>query len=179
MANADNVILQDKTIFDRVQDYYRGERISNAIVFLIGGGAMLWTFLLYLWRQGELSTGLFYSTFPLSIFFIVTGGYRFIRSLNRYKKAHDSISGKKFLQDEELPHLEGRLQRFQKKRKVDIVGMLTGFTIITLAVLAGWNHLILGTAISLTIFSALLLIFDLFGQFRTAELIHHIKKMNN
>lgn len=173
----EQVVLKEKTIFDRVRDYYRGERISNAILVLLGGGAILWTLLLFLWRQGQLSTGLFYSAFPFSLFFIITGSYRFYRSLKRYRRAHDTISGRNFLMEDELPHLNGRYERFLQKRKVDTISLLTGFTIISLSVLAGWNHLILGTAISLTIFSSLLLVFDLFGQFRTSELIHHISKL--
>lgn len=177
MTKTDKISLKDKTIFDRVRDYYRGERISNAILILLGLGAIIWTLALYLWRQGQFSTGIFYSALPLSIFFIVTGSYRFIRSLKRYKKSQDNISGLDFLIEEEFPHLVDRLERFRKKRKVDIIGFLTGMTIVTLAILAGWNHLILGTAISLTIFSSLLLVFDLFGQFRVEELIHHIQKI--
>ena len=171
--------ISEKSIFDRVQDYYRGERISNALVFIIGGTGITWTFLLYIWRQGQLSTGLFYSTIPLGIFFIVTGAYRFIRSLRRYKSAHDEISGRVYLIKKEKEHLEGRLIRFKNKRKVDLTGILIGFIVMSLAVFGSWNHLILGTSISLVVFSSLLLAFDLFGQFRTQEFIHHILKLEN
>ncbi len=177
MANIE--LIKEKSIFDRVRDYYRGERISNALIVLIGGGGIVWTLLLYLWRQGQLSTGLFYSTFPLGIFCIVTGFYRFMRSLRRYKNAQDEFSGIAFLIKEETPHLEGRLERFMNKRKVDMIGIFTGFTLLALSILGSWNHLILGTAVSLTIFSSILLAFDLFGQFRTSEFIHHVKKLKD
>jgi|GEM_PF-3434767 len=173
----ENIHLPTKSINDRVRDYYRGERVSNALLFFIGGGALTWTLLLFLWRQGQLSTGLFYSTVPLSLFFIITGAYRFVRSFKRYNNAQDNISGFTFLVDEELPHLQARHGRFLQKRKVDLVGLSIGFLLIALAVLGGWNHLILGTSISLTAFSGLLLVFDLFGQFRTTELIHHLRKL--
>ena len=174
----EQALLKEKTIFDRVRDYYRGERVSNALLFFIGGGAITWTFLLYIWRHGQLSSALFYSAFPFSIFFIITGTYRFYRSLKRYRRTQDNISGHNFLIEQELPHLEGRRERFLKKRKVDSIGFFTGMALITLSVLLGWNHLMLGTAISLTIFSSLLLVFDLFGQYRTAELIHHLNKLS-
>ena len=174
----DEVLKGEKTIFDRVRDYYRGERISNALLFVLGSGAILWTLLLYLWRQGQLSTGLFYSAFPLSIFFIITGLYRFIRSLKRYKLTQAPLTGKVFLVENELPHLEGRSERFHKKRKVDTIGFIIGFATMILSVFFGWNHLLLGTSISLTIFSSILLIFDLFGQFRTDELINHVKRIS-
>lgn len=172
-------LSSEKSIFDRVRDYYRGERISNALLFFLGGAAITWTLLLFLWRQGQLSTGLFYSALPLSIFFISTGAYRFLRSLKRYRKTQDEISGEVYLEENEYPHLIGRNLRFEQKRKVDLVGVLMGFTLIILCILGGWNHLMLGTSISLTIFSCILLVFDLFGQFRTRELIHHLKKHIN
>jgi len=34
----------------------------------------------------------------------------------------------------------------------------------------------LGTSVSITIFSAFLLAFDLFGQFRVEEYLHYLKK---
>ena len=168
---------EKKDIKERVKDYYRGERISNALLVTIGSGGIVWTLLLYLWRQGQFSTGLFLSTIPLASFFIITGVYRFLRSLKRYKNAQDEFSGMAYLKDDELSHLEGRHSRFLKKRKVDLIGILLGFFLLTLAVLGSWNHIILGTAISLLASSAVLLVFDLFGQYRTSELIHHLRKL--
>ncbi len=170
--------LKEKNIYDRVQDYYRGERISNALLFLIGGAGLVWTFLLFFWRQGHLSTGLFISTIPLSFFFIITGLYRFVRSFKRYKRSTSFVGGENFLLKEELPHLEAREVRFKQKRRVDLIGICIGFCTITLAILAGWNHIFLGTSISLLFFSSFLLIFDLFGQYRTSELLHHLHKLN-
>ena len=165
--------LNEKSITDRVRDYYRGERISNALLVLIGGAGLTWTFLLYLWRQGQFSTGLFYSTVPLASFLVITGIYRFVRSLKRYKLAQDEFSGEEFLKQDELPHLEGRLSRFLNKRKVDLAGILLGFLLVTFSILGSWNHIILGTSISLLSTSAVLLVFDLFGQFRTSRILHH------
>lgn len=169
--------MKEKNIYDRVKDYYRGERISNALLFVLGGTGFTWALLLYLWRQGQFSTGLFISTVPLSAFFIITGCFRFIRSFRRYKNSVESVGGKKFLLVEELPHLLAREERFKRKRKVDMIGVLLGFLITSLCVAAGLNHILLGTAISLMVFSSVLLIFDLFGQFRTTELLHHLKKL--
>ncbi|MFT6807082.1 MAG: hypothetical protein ACJA01_000300 [Saprospiraceae bacterium] len=171
-----HITLPEKKLQDHVKDYYRGERVSNALLFLLGGAAITWTLLLYLWRHGQLSSGIFYSAIPLAGFLIITGGYRFIRSLSRYNNAQDTVSGNAFLLNEELPHLEGRKIRFAEKRKVNTIGFLTGFILIGLGISLGWNHIFLGTAISLTIFSSLLLVFDLFGQFRTDEFLHHLKK---
>ena len=171
------VLIKEKNIHDRVQEYYRGERISNALLIFIGGGGITWALLLYLWRDGQLSTGIFYSTLPLGIFFVITGTYRFLRSIRRYRNARDELSGLAYLQKEEVLHLEGRLERFLRKRKVDSLGVLLGFLITALAVLGSWNHILLGTAISLTVYSSLLLVFDLFGQFRTAEFLHHLRKI--
>jgi len=171
-----DINLPEKKLQDRVKDYYRGERVSNALLFFIGGTGLTWTLLLYLWRHGQLSSGIFYSAVPLASFLIITGGYRFIRSLGRYKNAQDIISGSAFLLNEELPHLEGRKNRFVEKRKVNTVGFILGFVMIGLGIMLQWNHIILGTAISLMIFSSLLLVFDLFGQFRTEEFLHHLNK---
>lgn len=169
--------MEEKNIYDRVKDYYRGERISNALLFMIGSAGLVWTLLLFLWRQGHLSTGLFISTVPLSLFFIITGFYRFVRSFRRYKNSVAPVGGKKFLLQEELPHLEARELRFKQKRKVDFFGICVGFVATSIGMLAGWNHIFLGTSISLLIFSSLLLVFDLFGQFRTSELLHHLHKI--
>ena len=99
-----------------------------------------------------------------------------MRSLKRYKLGADIISGLDFLINSEKDHLEGRAERFRRKRKIDLFGVLFGFFVVTSAMIMGWNHLILGTAISICIFSAILLAFDLFGQFRTEEFLHHINK---
>ncbi|MEL6123874.1 MAG: hypothetical protein AAFR14_09130 [Bacteroidota bacterium] len=168
--------LPEKSLFDRVTEYYRGERISNAAIFFIGGAGITWTLLLFLWRQGTLSKGLFFSALPLGVFMIVTGGYRFYRSLYRYREAHDELLGETYLEQEELPHLEGRLQRFIGKRKVNITGFMIGISMMTLSMIFGWNHIFLGTAVSVTIFSSVLLVFDLFSQFRTEEFRHHLDR---
>jgi len=168
--------LPNKSLFDRVTDYYRGERISNAMLFIIGSGGIIWTTLLYLWRQGLLSTGLVVSTIPLGSFLIITGGYRFFRSIKRYREAHDELVGEKFLFNKELPHLEDRQHRFLGKRKMNLTGFMIGMSMTTLAMIFGWNHIFLGTAISVTLFSTVLLVFDLFGQFRTEEFLHHLRK---
>lgn len=167
--------LNQNNISDKVRDYYRGERISNALLFFIGSGAVIWTLLLYLWRGGQFSTGLFYSSLPLAIFFIVTGMYRFLRSFKRYKMAQDVISGERFLKNEELQHLIEREKRFFNKRKVDMVSIIVGIVLLSASLLGGWNHLILGTSISLTIFSIILLTFDLFGQYRTTQFVQLLK----
>ena len=172
----ENLHLPEKKLQDYVKDYYRGERVSNALLFLLGGAAITWTLLLYLWRHGQLSSGILYSAIPLASFLIITGGYRFVRSLERYKNAQDTISGNAFLLNEELPHLEGRKVRFVEKRKVNTIGFLIGFVILGMGLALSWNHIILGTGFSLTIFSSLLLVFDLFGQFRTEEFLHHLNK---
>ncbi len=171
-----DINLPEKKLQDRVKDYYRGERVSNALLLFLGGAAITSTLLLYLWRHGQLSSGIFYSAIPLASFLIITGGYRFLRSMSRYKNAQDTVSGNAFLLNEELPHLEGRKIRFAEKRKVNTIGFLTGFIMMGLGIILSWNHIILGTAISLTIFSSILLIFDLFGQFRTDEFLHQLNK---
>ncbi len=176
LINMNNSALPEKNLFDRVTDYYRGERISNALLFVLGSGSIIWTYLLNLWRQGMLSSGLFISSIPLGLFLIITGGYRFIRSLKRYKEAHDELIGEKYLSEIELPHLENRKKRFKGKRKVNTIGFMIGMIMIALCILFEWNHILLGTAISLTLFSSILLVFDLFSQFRTEEFLHHLYK---
>ena len=167
---------EDKSLMERAADYYRGERISNSLLFLIGGGALVWTLSIFLWRQGTLSQGMFVSTLPFAFFFLISGGYRFARSMKRYDAIKATISGEKYLLHDEYDHLMGRAERFRKKRKVDFIGILTGFSIIFFGVTMQWNHILVGTAISITFASVVLLIFDLFGQFRTEEMLHFLNK---
>jgi hypothetical protein len=168
--------LEQKSLVERAADYYRGERISNALLFVVGTGALLWTLFLFLWRQGHLSTGLFYSTLPFALFFIISGIYRFIRSLDRFKNITDDHTGPQYLSGEEKEHLNGRKQRFLKKRKIDTIGVILGFMMIFGGVFLHLNHLFIGTAVSITFASFVLLVFDLFGQFRTEEFLHHLNK---
>lgn len=168
--------LEQKSLVERAADYYRGERISNALLIIIGCGALLWTFFLFLWRQGHLSTGIFFSTLPFALFFMISGIYRFIRSLERFKKITDHNLGAHYLSDEERNHLNGRKERFSKKRKIDISGVLIGFTMIFVGLSFSLNHIFVGTAVSITFASFVLLVFDLFGQFRTEEFLHHLNK---
>ena len=168
--------MTELSLRERTEIYYRGERVSNAILIFLGIAAIFSTALLFYWRQGHLSSGFFYSALPLGLFYIVTGTYRFIRSLKRYKMSIDDEHSESFLEKEEMPHLEGRIERFMKKRNVDTIGFLLGFAVCIGIVVFQVNHVFLGTGVSITLFSAFLLVFDLFGQFRAEEYSHHLKK---
>lgn len=113
----------------------------------------------------------------VGLFFVITAMYRFNRTFERYAliKADEKMH-RPYLIKDELPHLKGRLRRFVQKRKVDSFGFLLGFFFIVISSLFHWNHLFLGTSISITVFSSILLTFDLFGQFRTEECIRQIEK---
>jgi len=169
-SNTDTINITKK-----IEAYYRGERISNAVVFLIGGAAITWTLLLYLWRQGHLSSGFFIATLPLGLFFIGTGALRFFRSFKMYKMAIEQVNDKEFY-SLEIDYLEARVVRFNQKRNVNMIGIAIGFFSSIVAVLAQMSHILVGTCLSVTIFSALLLVFDLFGQFRVEEYLHFLKK---
>lgn len=168
-----NIVV--KNLNDRVKDYYRGERISNALLCGIGGMLLLWTLILYWFRGGNLSTGLLFSSLPLGVFFIISGSYRFVRSLKRYQLSQN----RKFLFNHELQHLKDRKERFKMKRKIDQVGVVLGIMLVFCAVFFHWNHYIIASSTSIAIFSAILLAFDLLGQFRTDELLHHLNKKAN
>ena len=167
--------IKEKTIEEYAALYYRGERISNAVLTVLGLTAGIWTLLLYLWRQGNLSSGLFYSALPFALFYTITGAYRFVRSINRFNSIKDL--GINYITSDEYEHLEGRVERFRRKRKVDMVGVLLGFVLIIAAILFNRNHIFLATALSILGFSVTLLMFDLFGQFRTDEWFRQIKKI--
>lgn len=168
---------EDQVILNRrVDAYYRGERISNAILFLIGGAAITWTFLLFYWRQGHLSSGFFFSALPLGLFYIVTGGYRFVRSFRRYGTTVKALEEKEYFSNQEMPLLQKRIERFRRKRSVNTIGILIGFSACLVIILMKINHIFLGTSVSITIFSTILLAFDLFGQFRVEEYLHYLKK---
>ena len=166
--------IKEKTIEEYAALYYRGERISNALLTVLGLTAGIWTLLLYLWRQGNLSSGLFYSALPFALFYTVTGGYRFFRSIKRFNNIKDL--GVSYITSDEYEHISGRIERFRRKRKVDMFSIVIGFTLIMIAVLFVDNHIFLATALSITGFSATLLMFDLFGQFRTDEWYRQIEK---
>ncbi len=168
-------LSEKQSLNDKIGAYYRGERISNAALVAIGIIAIFSTAFLFFWRQGHLSAGFFYSTLPLGLFYIVTGGYRFIRSLKRYRLSTNKSQAEEFLIQKEMPHLEGRIQRYFRKRNVDTIGFILSFFICILIVVCRVNHIFLGTSVSITIFSALLLVFDLFGQFRTEEYRQFLK----
>ena len=167
--------LKDRTIEEYAAAYYRGERISNMLLFLIGGAALTWTLFLFLWRQGNLSSGLFFSALPFALFFIITGLYRFIRSLSRFNSV--KTHGELFVLTDEKAHLSARVERFKRKRKIDQLGVIIGFLLIAIAIFINHNHIFLATALSILGFSATLLVFDLFGQFRTDEWLRQISKI--
>jgi len=168
-------VIKERTIEEYAAAYYRGERISNILLFLIGGGAFTWTLFLFLLRQGNLSSGLFFSALPFALFFIITGLYRFIRSLKRFKSV--KTEGERFVLTDEKDHLSGRVERFKRKRKIDQIGVLIGFLLIGIAIFINHNHIFLATSLSILGFSVTLLVFDLFGQFRTDEWLRQIHKI--
>jgi hypothetical protein len=166
--------IKEKTIEEYAALYYRGERISNALLTILGIAGGVWTLLLYLWRQGNLSSGLFYSALPFVLFYTITGGYRFFRSINRFNNIKNL--GLSYITTEEYDHLTGRVERFRRKRKIDMACVLLGFSLIVIALLFNRNHIFLATALSILGFSSTLLMFDLFGQFRTDEWYRQIQK---
>ncbi len=167
--------IKEKTIEEYAALYYRGERISNALLTILGLTAGIWTLLLFLWRQGNLSSGLFYSALPFALFYTITGIFRFFRSISRFNRIRDPDSN--YITSDEYDHIEGRVYRFRQKRKVDMIGVLLGFALVVIAVFFNRNHIFLATALSILGFSATLLMFDLFGQFRTDEWYRQIKKL--
>ena len=164
------------TLNRRIEAYYRGERISNAVLFFIGGAAITWTFLLFYWRQGHLSSGFFFSTLPLGMFYIISGGYRFLRSFKRYGNTIKSLKHNDYFSNQEMPVLQQRIHRFQRKRNVNTMGFIFGFIGCVVIFIFKMNHIFLGTSVSITIFSAILLAFDLFSQFRVEEYLHYLEK---
>ncbi len=171
-----NSPITNKTKKEKAAEYYRGERISNALILFVGLGALTWVVLLYLIRRGMLSSGLLISTVPFAIFCIVSGFYRFRRSIGRFSLIKDEDLGDDYLNREEVLHLLGRSERFKRKRKVDSVGLIFGFVLLVVSVFFGLNHILIGTSISILIFSSLLLVFDLFGQYRTDEFLRQLQK---
>lgn len=159
---------------DRAQQYYRGERVSNAILVFSGFAGLIWTLGVYLWRQGHLSTGMFYSAFPLAVFLVISGIYRFVRSIGRYKRILSG--GDSYIIEEARPMFQERLNRFRIKRKVDLLFVVVSLLVMTIGLIQHWHHVTVGSAISILICSSILLIYDLFGQFRTEEFLHHIDK---
>ena len=115
------------------------------------------------------------STLPLGSFFIISGGYRFIRSFKNFKQAVSSIGQVSFYR-EEIKRLESRNERFKRKRNVNSITAIAGFFSCIITILSDMNHILIGTCITITLFSSLLLVFDLFGQFRVEEYLHFLKK---
>ena len=169
-------MVEQLALTKKIEAYYRGERVSNATLVLIGSIAIVWTFLLFYWRQGHLSSGFFYSAFPLGLFYIFTGSYRFIRSFKRYSLTLREVASRDYFIKDEVPLIQGRTQRFLKKRNVDTIGFIIGFAFCIIIVMSKMNHVFLGTSVSITLFSAILLVFDLFGQFRSEEYVQYLER---
>ena len=167
-------------IKDRIQHYYRTERISSVVFSAVGAVSSCIGLLYYLIQQSELSLGLMLGLCIVGSYQIIVGLIRLIRSRDRFKKSIEDVDAQSsYIRDIELPRIIKKEQLIKQMRYIEISFLVVSVTLMSFFLLKPNNHHMMGTLIGLCFHAGFLLSFDLFSQFRIQEYIHQLQKYLN
>lgn len=167
-------------IKERIQRYYRTERISSVVLSVVGAVTSSMGLFYFLIQQSELSLGLMLGLCIVGSYQIIVGMIRLLRSRDRFKKCIDDVaSNSQYIQTAEYPRLLKKEQLIKQMRYIELSILVISIAFMSFFFLKPNNHYIMGTLIGLCFHAGFLICFDLFSQFRIQEYIHHIKKYLN
>lgn len=164
-------------IEDRIQHYYRTERISSVVLSCIGAISSSIGLLNYLLHKTDLSLGLMLGLCVVGSYQVIVGLIRLIRSRPRYKKSIEGIVKKNnYIKTIEHPRLVKKEEQIKQIRYVEISTLFASIAFMIFFYFNANNYYIMGTLLGLCFHAGFLLCFDLFSQFRVQEYIHQINK---
>jgi len=162
-----------------IQSFYRGERLSNVGFIGFGVACIIVGFLYYYLAGTQLSLGFFSCSSLLGSIQILLGLIRFTRTFNRYKNAiQSSTESQSYLDKEERNLLTTKISKYKTKRLIVTVAFISGMLLFSILALLDSDRYILGTLAAFTLQAGVMLVFDLFGQYRAQEYLHQISKID-
>lgn len=164
-------------IKDRIQSYYRTERISSVVLSMVGAFAASVGLGNFIWFKSELSMGIMLGLCLVGSYQIIVGLVRLYRSRNRYKKAIEDVDHRTaHLSNSEYPRLLKKEELLHRIRKIELSTIVFSILSLVLFIVFRPNNYLLGTIGGLCFHAAFLLCFDLFSHFRIQEYIRQLEK---
>jgi len=163
---------------DHIKIFYRGERITHAALAGFGVSCVLGGAAYHFISNSALSYGVLFGLGLIGLFQILVGLVRFLRTFSLFKYAASSAeSDAEYLKGNEFDRVNMLIKKYHKMRNIESIILV----ITMLVFFIGWglkaDKFLLGTAAGLCIHTAMLLIFDLFSQFRSQEYQHQLSKL--
>lgn len=164
---------------DHIQSFYRGERLSNVGFIGFGLASIVIGFLYFHWAGTPLSSGFFNCSAILGSIQILLGLIRFGRTFKKYNQAIESSKNDlSYLGNEERKTLDKKVEKYKTKRLLATIAFVLGMLLFSLLALMDFDRYVLGTLAAFTLQAGVILVFDLFGQYRAQEYLHQISKID-
>lgn len=163
---------------NRIQAYYRGERVSSVLFISYGLACLIGSYAYYSLVGSSLSFGLFTSAGLIGLGILIIGLARFWKTIQFYNHAMAS-DGSQYLIQTEYPRLETKEIKYSRMRMIMTACIIISFLIMIIFSFVHSAKVLIGTAIGIALHAGFILSFDLFAQYRMKEYMHHISKLNN
>jgi len=164
-------------IKDRIQTYYRTERISSAVLATVGALSSTIGLSLYLLYKTEITLGLMLGLCLVGVYQIIVGLVRLFRSRARYKNAILDVDREhQYLISYEYPRIIKKENLIKKMRRIELNGVVISIFLLAVLFFIPQQKHLTGTMAGLCFHCGFLLSFDLFSQFRIQEYIRQLKK---
>jgi hypothetical protein len=163
---------------EKIREYYRAVRLSNAFIIVFSTILIVLGVLLYLFYLTPISFGALTVIFSFGIFQLALSCYRFLRSFKEYNLAQSKLEESELnLKTHELPKLDKRIQHINWARKAELMSFVLFFSFCILAVLLKNQEFLFGSSAVLTLQIAVMLCYDLIRQYHIREYIRQLQRL--
>lgn len=164
-------------IKDKIQSYYRTERISSVVLAIVGAISSTIGLVAYILTKTEIALGLMLGLCLVGCYQIIVGLVRLFRSRPRFKNAIlDVDQGQQYLLKTEYPRVVKKENLIKKMRHIELNVVIISVFLLAILFFVPQQKYFIGTLAGLCFHAGFLLSFDLFSQFRIQEYIHQLKK---
>lgn len=164
-------------IKDKIQSYYRTERISSVVFAIVGAVSSTIGLSAYIFNKTEMTLGLMLGLCLVGSYQIIVGLVRLFRSRPRYKNAIlDVDQDRQYLLKTEYPRVVKKENLIKKMRRIELNVVIISVFLLGILFFVPQQKYFIGTLTGLCFHAGFLLSFDLFSQFRIQEYIHQLKK---
>jgi len=164
-------------IKDKIQSYYRTERISSLVLAFVGAISSTIGLALYIINKTEMSLGLMLGLCLVGSYQIIVGLVRLFRSRPRYKNAIlDIDQNQQYLLKTEYPRIIRKENLINKMRRIELNSVVISLFVLAILFFFPKQDYLMGTVAGFCFHAGFLLSFDLFSQFRIQEYRRQLKK---
>lgn len=164
-------------IKDKIQSYYRTERISSAVLTVVGAISSTIGLSMYIINKTEMFLGLMLGLCLVGSYQIMVGLVRLFRSRPRYKNAIlDVDQDQQYLINSEYPRIVRKETLINKMRRIELNAVVISLFLLAIFFFLPQQKYLIGTIVGICFHAGFLLCFDLFSQFRIQEYVRQLKR---